>query len=434
LFKRKGIQWRVIFLVVLFLGTLVALSLFTQFSLEHARNLAHDLVVREVSREIHHEMTMYLDLSVRGLSDSIRNLTVPQQKSKLKTRSNSLLAWGQRGFLIFYVSKKGEIVAPSLKKTGVNTDRLLKKTFPLLLEMIKKSEEYREYVDATDSERKFFLFLEPIPHTSFFIHIIVDRRKILKTVAVNLSGIAKHGRQIFINIIVVDVLAFFVFLVVSIFIIRKIGRLEDAIHEKGVKLTETNDLLEVEVSIRLTIEKELKDANRELKRLSRVDGLTGIANRRAFDERLEKEWNRAVREKTSLSLLLCDIDFFKRFNDRYGHQEGDECLKKIAAELETHAHRPADLAARYGGEEFAVILPGTDEEGAMKVGEEVRASIEALAIAHEDVVTGTTTISVGCAVMVPEGAEDVSGLIRRADAALYSAKDLGRNRVEIYRP
>ena len=135
-------------------------------------------------------------------------------------------------------------------------------------------------------------------------------------------------------------------------------------------------------------QQRLADANIELQKLAALDGLTGIANRRRFDEVMPVEWQRGQREKKPLSLLMCDIDCFKHHNDTFGHQAGDLCLKKAAAVLTEHLKRPADLAARYGGEEFAIVLPDTDSDGAMMIAEACRAHLEALAIENTGVAVG----------------------------------------------
>lgn len=178
------------------------------------------------------------------------------------------------------------------------------------------------------------------------------------------------------------------------------------------------------------LQKELEAKNAELQRLSAIDGLTGIPNRRSFDEYIEKEWGRAVREETCLSLLLIDIDFFKKYNDGYGHQGGDDCLQKVAAALAGTMRRASDMVARYGGEEFAVVLPNTDLEGAMVIAEELRQSVEKLALKHEFSDAGDiVSISLGAAGIPPQCGDDPASLIALADEALYGAKAAGRNRV-----
>ncbi|MFH2074289.1 MAG: diguanylate cyclase, partial [Pseudomonadota bacterium] len=160
------------------------------------------------------------------------------------------------------------------------------------------------------------------------------------------------------------------------------------------------------------------------------DGLTGLANRRHFDEYLEREWKRALREKAPLSIIMCDIDFFKSFNDTYGHQSGDDCLQAVARVLEQGLRRPLDVAARYGGEEFVVVVPGTPLPGALAVAESIRSGIEALAIPHaSSSAAPVVTISLGVASVVPAPDSAAADIVSAADQALYRAKDEGRNRI-----
>ncbi len=174
---------------------------------------------------------------------------------------------------------------------------------------------------------------------------------------------------------------------------------------------------------------ELEQSHRELQKLSCMDGLTGIANRRHFDTYFSQEWLRALREKIPTSLILADIDFFKYYNDNYGHQAGDECLRIIAQALADVLQRPGDLAARYGGEEFVVILPYTDEKGAIKIASQLHDAVTKLAISHEfSPVCGYVTISLGIATMKPDNKSSPSDLVQIADAALYKAKEQGRDR------
>jgi len=183
-------------------------------------------------------------------------------------------------------------------------------------------------------------------------------------------------------------------------------------------------------SIRNITERRL--AEEKLKRLSFIDGLTGIANRRYFDEFLEREWNRARRGKYFLSLIMCDIDCFKAYNDHYGHLKGDECLKKVAHALKETKKRPGDLAARYGGEEFAVVLPETGPEGAAALAQALRTGVEALDIEHvkSEANSSYLTISLGVTSVIPGEKSSPETLIALADKALYRAKKAGRNRVE----
>jgi len=183
----------------------------------------------------------------------------------------------------------------------------------------------------------------------------------------------------------------------------------------------------------LEMSRDLASANRELEKLSRQDGLTGIANRRYFDSYLVTEVRRGARERQPLSLILSDVDHFKAFNDCYGHQAGDDCLRRVAAALSSAGRRPADLAARYGGEEFAMVLPGTVLEGAVDVAQAVSRVIDGLAIPHaRSAVDRKVTLSQGIVSLTPEKETSSEDLIQRADQALYMAKQQGRNRYIVF--
>jgi len=184
-----------------------------------------------------------------------------------------------------------------------------------------------------------------------------------------------------------------------------------------------------DISERKRSEEHLQSAYRAMETLVVVDALTGIANRRRFDELLTTEWRRALREGSRLSLLLIDADHFKRYNDTYGHVRGDSCLKQIAEAALDVVLRPGDLVARYGGEEFAVVLPGTDETGAKAVAEDICQAVRNRQLPHEGNAPGIVTVSVGVATMIPQRGKTSQDLIEAADQALYRAKGRGRNRV-----
>lgn len=179
---------------------------------------------------------------------------------------------------------------------------------------------------------------------------------------------------------------------------------------------------------RKKVETALVQANLELERLATLDGLTLIANRRHFDACLNSEWRRMAREQQHLSLILCDVDSFKLYNDAYGHLAGDDCLRQVAKTMSLSVRRPADLLARYGGEEFAVILPNTDANGAVYIAETIRISVEDLKIAHaQSSPSKYITISLGVTSLVPKNQQDPCTIIAVADRALYEAKESGRN-------
>ncbi len=194
-------------------------------------------------------------------------------------------------------------------------------------------------------------------------------------------------------------------------------------------LKSSEHMLEARVAERTT---ELQRLNRKLEALSTTDGLTGIANRRRFDEKLTNEWSRAVRLGQPLSLAMLDIDWFKKYNDHYGHQGGDECLRSIAEVLASNICRTGDLVARYGGEEFVFIAPATDGDIALSMAQKVCVAIQSLTIPHEISEFGSVTTSIGVAAIVPEEGMMPDILLKAADEALYLAKEQGRNRVVLH--
>jgi diguanylate cyclase (GGDEF)-like protein/PAS domain S-box-containing protein len=188
----------------------------------------------------------------------------------------------------------------------------------------------------------------------------------------------------------------------------------------------------IDISKYKQAERALQTANDELSRLASLDDLTQIANRRRFDDRLTQEWRRARRDETSLAVIICDIDFFKNYNDAYGHLQGDDTLYRVAQAIQDTLKRPMDLAARYGGEEFAIILPATNAEGAERVALQIKAAVDQLQIAHNASRTSDSiTLSFGVAAVVPSPDITSKGLIEAADQALYCAKAKGRDRIEI---
>lgn len=189
--------------------------------------------------------------------------------------------------------------------------------------------------------------------------------------------------------------------------------------------------LQRDAAYRALSESQLKliEMNQVLQRLSHVDGLTGLSNRRYLDEFLEIEWRRAARELTEFALLMIDVDNFKKYNDTYGHLAGDEVLKQVATAMRSCLHRPADLTARFGGEEFVVVLPGTNAGGARLIGDRICAAVEAQQVTHGAEGAGpVVTVSIGGAATMPVRGKVAADLLAAADAALYDAKRSGKNR------
>ena len=203
-------------------------------------------------------------------------------------------------------------------------------------------------------------------------------------------------------------------------------------HFVAVKLGDGFAITVCDISNRKKMELELQDANEKLRLIANIDGLTQIANRRRFDDYLAVEWQRHQRENKPLALILIDIDYFKNYNDYYGHQRGDDCLLQVARSLVKVPQRATDLVARYGGEEFVAILPNTYTEQALIVAESMRKAIAALNLLHaQSSVSSRVTISLGIASLIPTSNNTLEDLIYQADQALYLAKDQGRDRVGI---
>ena len=177
-------------------------------------------------------------------------------------------------------------------------------------------------------------------------------------------------------------------------------------------------------------EAALQVANQELQQLANLDGLTQIANRRRFDQYLHQQWEHSLREQSPLTLILCDVDYFKRFNDTYGHQAGDDCLCRVAKAIRHALHRSGDLVARYGGEEFAVILPNTDIEGGLRVAISIQEQVRSLKIEHsKSTVSPYVSVSLGLASIIPSKSTVLESLIQESDKQLYRAKQQGRDQI-----
>ena len=209
--------------------------------------------------------------------------------------------------------------------------------------------------------------------------------------------------------------------------------IRDVVHVVRNEAGEVDSLIGFmfDISERKEAEQKLVQLQRELEQLSLTDGLTGIANRRRFDQCLEEEWADSSRQQRSLSMVILDIDYFKQYNDAYGHVDGDECLKRVAGVLKEVAQRPRDLVARFGGEEFILLLPETDGAAAQRLAQACQSRILELGIAHaRSAVSALVTASIGVGTTIPTAQSSAREFIETVDRALYAAKHGGRNRIE----
>ncbi|WP_050479390.1 sensor domain-containing diguanylate cyclase [Herbaspirillum rhizosphaerae] len=304
--------------------------------------------------------------------------------------------------------------------------------------------DFTSYQD--NNKKKHLAAFAPIPHTDWMV---------VSTTPLN--ALNAEVRSIRNKIVFIGVLCFIVSFALSFIIARSISLplkqlvgvmketktgnylirmdyegkdeitvLSQRFNEMASKVYQHNEHLEEQVAART---RELELVNQKLEALSATDSLTGIANRRRFDEALATELRRAVRSQKPLALLMLDVDFFKNYNDRYGHLAGDDCLRTVAQILRTSSRRATDLAARYGGEEFSIIVAESDSTHAMQLGENIRSAIENLHIPHDESPFGYVTCSIGVTAVQVDDNMTTDTLLRMADVAMYLAKSQGRNRV-----
>lgn len=270
-------------------------------------------------------------------------------------------------------------------------------------------------MDGNISHRQsFFLQMAiDIVGATFFVILLIGSY-IRRTIVVPVEQLVKHAEQV----------------AAGNYAARSDIRARNELAALASGFNEMSDAIERDITLRRSTEASLLQATRELEALAHIDGLTGIPNRRYYDDKLENEWRRAQRDRKPLAVLMMDIDFFKGYNDHYGHGAGDECLKTVAATLAQALVRPADLIARYGGEEFIALLPDTDAAGAHLAAERLRSQVEAQALPHaKSQAAPHVTVSIGCAVALPSPQGLPKALLEAADRMLYQAKTQGRNRV-----
>lgn len=211
---------------------------------------------------------------------------------------------------------------------------------------------------------------------------------------------------------------------------QQIDLLDQRVKERTIELERVNQALREEIEERSKAEGALRLVNQKMQEISLVDGLTGIPNHRKFDEYLDFCWNQMLREQSPISIIMCDINYLKQFNDTYGHQAGDRCLQEIAQAIQASLHRPTDIVARYGGEEFFILLPGTDHAGAKRVATSIQQALANLEVPHSGTLADSgVCFSLGTATSVPTHGGSVESLLEAADQSLFRAKETGRNRV-----
>lgn len=376
------------------------------------------------------------DVMLQMLANSLAHRTEEDMKSGIQRFMKPLEMLQFKGNTHLISNVRGEIL---YCHSTESPDICVEKSSDGHMELINRFEELKKNGGghaftgfSKDGMPGKFIYVTRINDTGLWSCIVINITPIIRDLEEIFTPLAQLN-TLFRRVVFGIIVTLFVFILLSsVYTIRQISRLEKERRERTEKLKETNVLLEVEVNIRKRIEEELKEANRDLKLLSSRDGLTGLANRRFFDDYIKTEWERMARERKPLSILLCDVDHFKKYNDTYGHLEGDSCLKAIASAIGNACRRPADLPARYGGEEFIVTLPDTGKQGALRVAEAIRATVARLHIEHRESGEGFVTLSVGSATAVPSPDTEYPSLIKKADAALYRAKGQGRNRVEGY--
>jgi diguanylate cyclase (GGDEF)-like protein len=208
--------------------------------------------------------------------------------------------------------------------------------------------------------------------------------------------------------------------------------MQEQLQRQNLLLEHQNSLLQKEIDRRKRTEIALAQANYRFRQLASKDGLTGLANRREFDQYLEQEWEKSIQNKREISLILCDVDQFKNYNDTYGHPAGDGCLAQIAEAISRAVKRPQDLVARYGGEEFVLVLPNTSVDGAVQVVKDIQKEVRSKQISHRtSAVDQYITLSLGICTMLATPQRSSIDLLSAADQALYQAKQSGRNRYYI---
>ncbi|HPJ34658.1 MAG TPA: diguanylate cyclase [Spirochaetota bacterium] len=428
------IKRKIYFLVGAILTALIGTYIFAVIMAGRVDRKINDRTVKAINNTVGTITVRRVNYMLEVFSEKLAGKTEKKQRDNLKKILEPFKQFQLERYTQCVIDKEGvPVYLFSSETPEISTDMQNKpyREFTTRFQKLKKKGGgFYLYSNNNGSIPVRFIHVSKIKGSPFWHCIDIDLNEYIKSIT-GVFTILEELNRVHRRMLHIIAVSFFIFiLLISIYTTKEISGYEKEKKEQNEKLVATNTLLEIEVNIRKQIEQDLKKINSELKLISLKDGLTGIANRRYYEEYTANEWERMARERKPLTLLLCDIDYFKKYNDAYGHLEGDECLKLIAEAINRSCKRPADLAARFGGEEFIVVLPDTDTEGGKLVAESIRTGIENLKVEHYDSPEGIVTISIGIASTIPVHGQECRSLVQEADEALYRAKQNGRNRIE----
>jgi len=442
--KKTSIKSRVVVLVGIICIFFVALALYSQKNLKMLHNLMMDAASDNILKRTRESMRLATDVFVITVSGQITKLDPYSQLQIIKNfmKKNIHLNEDTAKFAFYVFYRDRGIVIRHLETGKVKLEDFVKRKdqyYDSILHLANDSKlvEGDFFVlnrfSGKSKTVEYLVYATNVPESGISVALEYEVKSIRLWQKITREKIKKIISEYTGSVVSVVIIVFTLSIIIAFIIIINISSHEKDEISFRKRLEKMNELLNIEINLKTEIEKELKDANRELSRLSSLDGLTCIANRRRFDEYLTKEWERLKREKKPMSLIMCDIDYFKKYNDKYGHQEGDKCIKNVAGVIEECSMRPADLSARYGGEEFAVILPDTPVKGAEHIAEAIMEKMNEISMPHEaSEVSEHVTLSIGIGTLVPLSGNKPADLIHNADRALYEAKHQGRNRVIVF--
>jgi diguanylate cyclase (GGDEF)-like protein len=414
---RRGFQLLIIGLSVIIVGT----SVITMILFETQLSRVYTNSVNTVSAMFHQAAHEKSAPMIAGLSMQLKGKTEAEQRDIIAHSMSEFTRHAPKDAIDVIISLPNKTIL--YPEESVRTEDHVR-LIPLMEQAAEKGNGSRPELDRG---AMWFIHMEKIPETGLWWGGALNMNSLYSL----FNPILRFHRYVAVGIICVTLILLVLVQTMTFTFMRKAVRLENEIKTKASDLKQMNLLLNVEVDIRRTIELELKEANAELQILSSIDQLTKISNRRMFDQTLDREWLRHLRDQKELSLILFDVDYFKKYNDTYGHQKGDRALEKIGQILKRSCRRPADLAARYGGEEFCLILPETNRDGAAVIAKSIQKMLKDEPIEHSaSEIADHLTLSIGIASGIPSITEKSESLLKAADKAMYKAKERGRNRIE----